>query len=163
MVVIGFSGDGPVYEEQVDVVHVEFLEAVVDAPCHFFGLVQVVPYFCANEEVLACDGGGGGEEVADGVADFALVLVEPSAVEVAVAGLEGVSYRGIGFAWVVLGCLLLWVCAAREVCSLLCMNARGERWGRVDCVLPLEPSLAKVPKPTAGMETPLLSLYVFSF
>jgi hypothetical protein len=99
VVVIALRGNGPVNQEQVDVGHLQLLERAVDGPFDLFGLVQVVPDLCADEEVAAGDGGRGGEEVAHCAANFFFVLVEPGAVEVAVAGLQGLCDRGVGLAF----------------------------------------------------------------
>jgi hypothetical protein len=64
--------------------------------------VQVVPDLGAHEEVLALHAGLFFEEVADGVTDLALVLVEPGAVEVTVAGLQRCESCGVGLAGVAL-------------------------------------------------------------
>jgi len=56
----------------------------------------------ADEQVLTLDAGGLLEEVADGLADLALVLVEPGAVEVAVAGLQCCESSCVGLAGVAL-------------------------------------------------------------
>jgi hypothetical protein len=94
--------DRPVDEEQVDVVQPELLERVVERPLDLVRLVHVVPHLGADEQVLALDAGGLLEEVADRLADLALVLVEPGAVEVAVAGLQRCQSCGVGLAGVAL-------------------------------------------------------------
>ena len=57
----------------------------------------MVPYFCGYEDVGAGDGRFGGEELGESGADFVFVLVEPRAVEVAVAGGEGGEDGGVSF------------------------------------------------------------------
>lgn len=96
---VALGGNGPVHEEQVDVVGAQFLERVFERPLDFVGLVQVVPDFCADEDVLAGDVLVLFQEIGDGVTDLGFVLVEPCAVEMAVAGLEGVGYGAVGFAF----------------------------------------------------------------
>ncbi|KAI6755864.1 hypothetical protein HG531_004970 [Fusarium graminearum] len=82
LVVVALLGsDRPVDEEEVNVVKAE-----------------VVPDLCANEEILALDAVVLGEEITDGLANLALVQVEPSAVEVSVAGLEGGNDSLVGLA-----------------------------------------------------------------
>lgn len=98
VVVVALCGNGPVDEERVDVVDAQVLQRRLKTPLDLLGLVQVVPYFCDNEKVLALDVGVFLEEIADGVANFALVLVEPRAVEMAVASLERGHYGGVGLA-----------------------------------------------------------------
>ena len=88
VLVVALGGNGPVDEEGINVVHAQLLQALVDAPFDLAGLVEVVPYLCADEEVLAGDAGVLAEKVAHGVAHLVLVLVEPGAVKVAVARLE---------------------------------------------------------------------------
>ena len=98
VVVIALCGNGPVDEERVNVVNAQVLQTRLKTPLDLLGLVQVVPYFCADEKVLACDVGVLLEEIADGVADFAFVLVEPRAVEMAVARLERCGYGSVRLA-----------------------------------------------------------------
>lgn len=60
-----------------------------------FRLVEVVPDFGADEEVLAFNlAVGFGEEITDCVADFFFVVVEPGAIEVAVWEEEELVYGG---------------------------------------------------------------------
>lgn len=86
-------------EEEVDIVELQLAEAVVDAPLDVGGGVEVLPDLCGDEEVLAADVGVGVEELADAGADLVLVQVEPGAVEVAVAGLEGGDDGAVRLAW----------------------------------------------------------------
>ena len=103
VLVVLLGGNGPVDKEEVNVVHLQLLERAVERPLDLLGLVQVVPDLCADEEILAGDAGVGLEEVADGVANLILVLVEPCAVEMAVANLKGF---GDGLVCLALGALV---------------------------------------------------------
>lgn len=144
VLVVLLGGDGPVDEEEVDVVKAELLEGVVERPLDLLRLVQVVPDLSAHEEVGALDVAVLLEEVADGLTDLVLVLVEPGAVEVAIAGLQrghggivglaGVAIAGEGAEAdggddhaVVEGEAL----AVRHVCGM-CVVVLG--WGVVVCL-----------------------------
>ena len=102
VLVVALGGNGPVNEEGVNVVHAQLSQAAVEAPFDLVGLVEVVPYFCADEEIFAGDAGVLLEEIAHGGADLLLVLVEPGAVEVAIARLECGGDGGVRLA----GCAL---------------------------------------------------------
>lgn len=93
------GGDGPMDEEEVDVVELEPLEGVVERPLDLILLVQVVPDLGADEEIGALDACVFLQEVPDGLADLVLVEVEPGAVEVPVAGPQGMDHGGIGLAF----------------------------------------------------------------
>jgi hypothetical protein len=90
------GGDGPVDEEEVDIVGLELLQGVLDGPANVLGTVEVVPDLGADENVLALDRGILLEEVADAIANLVLVLVEPGAVQVPVSDLEGLLDGAVG-------------------------------------------------------------------
>ena len=101
------DGNGPVHQEQINVVELQVLERVVQRPLDWtesdgrvccsrereltlIGLVEVVPHFCADEEILARNLSGLLlQKVGDGIANLGLVLVEPRAVEVPARLSEG--------------------------------------------------------------------------
>lgn len=88
VVLVLLSSNGPVDEEEVNVVEAEVLERVLERPLDLLRLVEVVPDLCADEEVLTLDTVVLGEEITHGLTNLALVEVEPGAVEVSVASLE---------------------------------------------------------------------------
>ena len=98
VVLVLLGGDGPVDEEEVDVVNLELVERVLQAPLDVLGLVQVVPDLGADEDVLALDVLVVLEELGKRLADLILVLVEPRAVKVTVADLKGLLDGSIGLA-----------------------------------------------------------------
>lgn len=91
VLVILLSGDGPVDEEQVNVVQAEVVERVLERPLDLLGLVKVVPDLCANEDILTLDARVLLEEVANSGANLILVLVEPGTVKVSVTSLQCVQ------------------------------------------------------------------------
>lgn len=98
VVLVLLSGDGPVDEEEVNVVKAEVLERVLERPLDLLGLVEVVPDLCADEDVLTLDTVVLGEEITHGLTNLTLVQVEPSTVEVSVASLEGSDDSLVGLA-----------------------------------------------------------------
>lgn len=80
--------NGPVNQEEIDIVELELLQGVVERPQDVVVAVQVVPDFGADEDVLPLDGGVLLEEVLQGLANLILVLVEPCAVQVSVTRLQ---------------------------------------------------------------------------
>ena len=92
------GGNGPVDKEQVNVVGLELLERVLERPLHVLGTVQVVPDLGADKDVLALDGGVLLQEVLQSITDLVLVQVVPGAVQVSVAGLEGLGDSSVGLA-----------------------------------------------------------------
>jgi hypothetical protein len=80
-----------VNKEQVNVVQTEVVERALERPLDFLRLVEVVPDLCADENILALDARVLLEEVANSGTDLVLVLVEPGAVKVSVASLQGVQ------------------------------------------------------------------------
>lgn len=102
VLIVLFGSDRPVDKEEVDVFELQPVERALQRPFDLVGLVEVVPHLGADEDVLAADIIVVLAEVAHGVADLVLVLVEPGAVEVAVALLQGV---GDGLVCLALGTL----------------------------------------------------------
>lgn len=92
------ASNRPVDKEEVHVVELETLERVVEGPEDVIVAVQVVPDLGAHEDVLTLDGGVGLEEIMDGVPDLTLIEVEPRAVKLTVAYLEGSRDGGVGLA-----------------------------------------------------------------
>lgn len=85
-------------QEEVDVVQPQTPEGIIDRPEDVLVAVQVVPHLGGDEDVLPLDGGGLLQEVPNGLAHLVLVEVEPGAVQVTVASLEGTGDRGVGLA-----------------------------------------------------------------
>lgn len=77
-------------EEEVNVGKLESLEGVVEGPQDILVAVQMIPDLGGDEDVLALDGWVLLEEVADGVTDLVLVLVEPGTIQVPVSNAKGV-------------------------------------------------------------------------
>ena len=92
------GGNGPVNEEEVDVVEPHPLEGVLKGPEDVIVTVQVVPDLGGHENVLTLDGGVGGEEIMDCITHLVLVEVEPGAIQVTVASVESSSDGGVGLA-----------------------------------------------------------------
>lgn len=98
VVVALLGGNGPVDEEEINVVEAEVLEGVLDGPLDLLGLVEVVPDLCADEDVLALHILVLLEEVSHSLANLAFVEVEPGTVEVSVADLESALDSLVGLA-----------------------------------------------------------------
>lgn len=96
VVVCPLGGNGPVHQEQVDVVSAQGFQGLLERVFHILRLVHVVPGLGADEEVLACELAWILlDEVADGLANLGLVLVEGGAVEMSVADLECLLYSSV--------------------------------------------------------------------
>lgn len=80
--------NGPVNQEEVNVIELQVLQRVVERPLNILGPVQMVPDFSAHEKVLTLDRGVFLEEVLDRLANLILVQVEPSTIQVSVTGTE---------------------------------------------------------------------------
>jgi len=98
VVLVLLSGDGPVDEEEVNVVKTKVVERVLERPLDLLRLVEVVPDLCADEDVLTLDTVVLSEEITHGLANLTLVQVEPSAVEVSVTSLESSGDSLVGLA-----------------------------------------------------------------
>lgn len=83
-------------EEKVNVVELQTLQRVLDRPDDIFVAVQVVPDLGAHKDVLTLDRRVLLEEVADGITDLLLVLVEPGTVKVSVTSAKGVKSGLVG-------------------------------------------------------------------
>lgn len=99
IIILLLSSKRPMNEIQVDIFQAQLLQTIIEAPDDVLGRVQVLPELGGDEEVLAADLGVRVEELLDAGADLELVLVEPGAVEVTVAGLEGGDDGAVRLAW----------------------------------------------------------------
>lgn len=94
--------NGPVNQEEVNVVELQVLQRVVEGPLDILRTVQVVPDLGAHEEVLALNRGVLLEEVLDGLANLIFIQVEPSTVQVSVTSPQSVEGGLVGLALVAL-------------------------------------------------------------
>lgn len=92
------GGNGPVDEEEIDIVELHPLEGVLNGPEDVIVTVQVVPDLGGHEDVRTLDGGVGSEEIADSITHLVLIHVEPGAVQVTVASVESAGDGGVGLA-----------------------------------------------------------------
>lgn len=99
-VVVGvlFSSDGPVNEEEVNVISAKVVEGVLQRPLDILGLVKMVPDLCGDEDILTLHTRVAVDKVAHSLTNLILVAVEPGTVEVTVSGLESLSDGLVGLA-----------------------------------------------------------------
>lgn len=83
--------------KQVDILQLQILQGIVERPQHIVKTVQMIPDFGGHEDILSLHTRVLLEKLADALADFSLVLVEPGAVQVAVADAEGIQDGSVGF------------------------------------------------------------------
>jgi len=81
-------GYGPVDEVQVEVVHFEILQGLLQPASNVLSLVVSVPELRGEEEILALDFARG-DDLVQGLADLLLVLIRGTEVERAVAKVYG--------------------------------------------------------------------------
>lgn len=106
------SGDGPVNQEEVDIVEAKVGQRVLHRPLHILGLVEVIPDLGGDEEILSLDRGVLTEEIPHSLADLCFVKVEPGAVEVPVSALEGAGDGLVGL----------------TLCALIGKGAKSQAW-----------------------------------
>lgn len=82
------EGDGPVDQEEVEVVELQLGEGVVEGLLDVLGAVRIVPQLGGDEDVLALEAEFL-QALVQALGDLLLVLVDLGQVEVAVASLEG--------------------------------------------------------------------------
>ena len=90
------GSNGPVKKEEVNVVELQAIQGVLDRPFDILGAVQVVPDLGADEDVFTLNRGVFLEEIPNGLANLALVEIEPGAVQVPVTSAQGMEGGLVG-------------------------------------------------------------------
>lgn len=122
VVSLGIHEQGPVHEEEVDIVETELLQALLETQLDT-GVVGG-PDLGDDEDVLALDAGCQG--VPDALADFVLVAVAVGAIDQLVAVLECEGDSFLDFALLALPC----ACTMLVVCYLTVSSPLTEANGR---------------------------------
>lgn len=86
--VVGDGGDGPVHEVEVQIGCLEIGKGLLESREYGFGCVGVVPELRGQPDVVSMESSAV-ETRCQARADFRLVAVDMSTVDVAVAGLKG--------------------------------------------------------------------------
>lgn len=94
LVISLLRGNGPVHEEKIDIVELEVAQGVLQGPLDILGLVKMVPDLSGDEDIFTLDVLVLLQKVVEGEANLVLIAVEPGAIQMSVANLQG-SLDGI--------------------------------------------------------------------
>lgn len=82
------------HEEEIDIVELEVAQGVLKGPLDILGLVKMIPDLSGDEDIFTLDVLVLLQEIVEGEANLVLIAVEPGAIQMSVANLQG-SLDGI--------------------------------------------------------------------